>query len=153
MATNTVSFQPRYELQYRPNPQDENERKWYAKAISNGTIDTEALAKTISARCTVTRHDVRAVLSAFQETIVEYLKMGCAVKLDDLGYFRLEVKSKGSLTADKFTSALIHNTMLRFKPSDNLSTEVKALTEQWTSNGVADTKVCQEQYARENPKP
>ena len=148
MAT-SISFQPRYELQYRPNPQDPTEKKWYAKAISNGTIDTEALAKTISARCTVTRHDVRAVLSAFQETIIEYLKMGCAVKLDDLGYFRLEVKSKGTASASDFTAGQIHNTMLRFKPSDNLSTEVKALTEQWTASGIADTAKSQEQYAKE----
>ena len=149
MATSTTSFQPRYELQYRPNPQNRDEKKWYAKAISNGTIDTEAMAKTISARCTVTRHDVRAVLSAFQETIVEYLKMGCAVKLDDLGYLRLEIKSKGSEKAAEFTSALIHNTLLRFKPTDRLASEVKALTEQWTSNGVADTELSRAQALRE----
>ena len=144
-------FTPRFELVYRTNPQDGNEKKWYAKAVTNGTIDTESLVLAIRNRCTVTRHDAKAVISALQEVMGEYIAMGCAIYLEDLGYFRLEVSGKGSLTAEKFTPSLIENTMLRFLPSDGMKQKVKALTDQWTSNGIADAKSSQEQYKKENP--
>lgn len=143
------NFVPRYELQYRQNPIDPDEKKWFAKAISNGTVDTDTLAKNISTRCTVTRHDAKAVLSALQEVIGEYIRMGCSVHLEDLGYFRLELQSKGSYEAKEFSSALITNTKLRFLPSNGMKQQVKALTDRWASNGIADTKVCQDQLKAE----
>ena len=149
MSNQTTSFTPRYELVYRKNPQDENEHKWYAKAISNGTIDTEALVIAIRNRCTVTRHDARAVISALQEVMLEYIQMGCAVYLEDLGYFRLECSGKGSIKADDFTASLIENTRLRFQPSDGLKTNVKSVNEMWTSAGIADTDAAKAQYEKE----
>ena len=148
MADQTV-FTPRYELVWRKNPLDENEHKWYAKSKSNGTVGTEALVQAIKNRCTVTRHDAKAVLSALQEVIIEYVKMGCSVRLDDLGYLRLECSGKGSLTADAFTTGLIENTMLRFQPADALRTEVKNLTSLWQSGGIAEAEQSQAQYKKE----
>lgn len=151
MSTQTV-FTPRYELVYRQNPLDSNDKKWYAKAISNGTIDTEALAVAIRNRCTVTRHDARAVISALQEVMIEYLSMGCSVYLEDLGFFRLECSGKGSQNLADFSPSLIENTKLRFLPSDGLKLTVKSLTSQWISNGVVDAKKSREQAEKENAK-
>lgn len=145
----TTTFVPKFELQYRANPQDPSEKKWYAKAISNGTVDTESLTRQISTRCTVTRHDVKAVLSALQELIGEYISMGCAVRLDDIGIFRLELQGRGCPKAEDYTSSLIENTMLRFLPSDGMKTIVKNITPEWVSNGVSDTPRSQSQLAAE----
>ena len=149
MNDSKSTFKPRYELIYRANPQDESEKKWYAKSVTNGVVGIDQLAKVIANRCTVTRHDAKAVVSALQEVIGEYISMGCSVHLEDLGYFRLELRGKGSLTADKFSSSFIENTLLRFRPSEGMKTIVKNLTTEWMSNGVADTKACQEQLKKE----
>ena len=144
-------FKPRFEMVYRPNPIDPDEKKWYASAVTNGLVNTDTLSQQIAARCTVTRHDVKACLSALQELIGEYIQMGCAVKLDDIGIFTLKVKSNGTATADDFVKENIHNTMLRFLPSDGMKTLVKNLTAEWTANGVSDGKKSQEQWKKEHP--
>ena len=146
----SVNFQPRYELVYRKSPQNPETKKWYAKAVSNGTVDTEILIKQIAKRCTVTRHDAKAVVSALQEVMSEYIRMGCAVYLEDLGYFRLELKGKGAEKLDNFSSAMISNTMLRFLPSDGMKESVKSLTPNWVSNGVADTEKSRAQAEAES---
>lgn len=143
------NFKPRYELVFRTNPMDPSEKKWFAKAVSNGTVELDTLVKTISNRCTVTRHDAKAVLSALQEVISEYIAMGCSVHLEDLGYFRLELRGKGAARHDDFTPQLITNTFLRFLPSEGLKRNVKNLTDTWVSNGIADTDKTRAQYAIE----
>ena len=143
------SFRPKYELCYKKSPVDENDKKWYAQAVSNGLVTTDTLARALSARCTLTRHDVKAVLSALQEIIGEYIQMGCAVRLDDLGIFSLRLKSKGAEKADEFNSSLVTNTMLRFLPSDGMKQIVKGITEQWTQNGISGGRMSQTQYAAE----
>ena len=48
--------------------------KFYARLISPIPVKCQQLATVISEKCTVTIHDVKAVLSALEEEIVNYLR-------------------------------------------------------------------------------
>lgn len=93
----------KYNVIARKNPINK-EIKYYAKMYPVNPIKLSELTESISAQCTVTVHDVKAVLSALQEHISNHLRNGNSVRLGDLGSFRPIIKSKGANTQDGFSS-------------------------------------------------
>lgn len=94
--------------------------KYYAQLGSFNPIKIASLAEAISRQCTVTVHDVKAVISALEEHICNNLRNGNSVRLGDLGSFRLSAKSTGTPTPDEFTTRQIKNLHVIFRPSTNL---------------------------------
>lgn len=94
--------------------------KYYAQLEPMNPIKLISLAEAISRQCTVTVHDVKAVLSAMEEHICNNLRNGNSVRMGDLGSFRLTVRSTGTIDAKDFTSRQIKNTHVIFYPSTNL---------------------------------
>ena len=66
------------------------------------TIDINKMAEMISEACTVTRHDILAVLSAFGPVMSRSLQQSMKVYLKDLGTFKLGVRTIGEQDADDF---------------------------------------------------
>ena len=88
--------------------------KYYAQAISNASVDLNQLAREISAQCTVTIHDVKAVLSALEEHITHRLQNGNTVRLGDLGSFRITLRGEGADQASEYASDKIQSISVRF---------------------------------------
>lgn len=69
---------------------------YYPVAISDGSaLSTKALTKLITKRCTVTRADALAVITAMVEVINETLAGGRSVHVDGMGYLKLKLKATG----------------------------------------------------------
>ena len=84
-------------------------------------VPGNALAgKTISASCTVTRHDCLAVLSALQEQIIYALQEGKRISLGDIGRFRVMAIGAGSDTAESYDTNLIKRLKVCFTPNTRL---------------------------------
>lgn len=62
--------------------------KYFAQFAPVTPVNLNDIANRISKTCTVTEHDVKAVLSALQEQILYSLSDGHSVRLGDLGSFR-----------------------------------------------------------------
>ena len=58
--------------------------KYYAKVAPVTPVYVNDIAARISKTCTVTEHDVKAVLSALQEQVIYSLSDGHSVRLGDL---------------------------------------------------------------------
>ena len=69
------------------------EVKWYAQISKVKPVMLREIAERIASNCTVTEHDIKAVLSALQEQIIICMKEGQSVRLGDLGSFRPTVSS------------------------------------------------------------
>ena len=68
--------------------------KWYAHTIKQGELSLEEIERNIQNRCSVTRADVKAVITALQEEVESGLKDGKVVNLGELGKFHLSIRSE-----------------------------------------------------------
>ena len=109
----------KYQVICRKNPVN-SDVKFYAQIASPEPIGIDKLSEMIAQNCTLTRHDIVACLSAFQEQLINALQEGKSVRLADLGSFRMTMHSIGTVTEDAFTSGNIHRLSIRFVPATKL---------------------------------
>ena len=108
----------------RENPQSEGDSKFYATAVMKGYYDLETIAEQISKVCTVTVHDVRAILSSLQQHIGWALAMNGSVRLGQLGSFHVRTNSKSVTDKNDLSTNLITNLKVNFTPSVGLYEKV-----------------------------
>ena len=108
----------------RVNPNDETESGFYAQTVMKGYYDLETIAEQISKVCTVTVHDVRAILSSLQQHIGWALAMNGSVRLGQLGSFHVRTNSKSVTDKDDLSTNLITNLKVNFTPSVGLYEKV-----------------------------
>ena len=112
----------------RKNPNDLSApEKYYAAAISEGSIDLKRLAEKIAYQSTLTPGDCYNVLSALEKNIIEELSDGRIVRLGDLGTFRLSVSSEGSDTLENAHSGMVKKARILFRPAKGLRIMLKNL--------------------------
>ena len=103
------------------NPRDrESEAKFYGNVKSSGDINIREMAERIQGSCTVTKADVYAVLVALEDVIAESIQKGEIVRLMDIGTFRVGISTKGALTEEEFSEALIKKAHILFRPGSVL---------------------------------
>lgn len=90
--------------------------KWYGKSVSLGDVDTKTLAEEISHSTTVTRSDVAAVLIELFRVMREHLQASQTVILDEIGSFRLAVKSTPADKKENFTANNIKSFRVIYRP-------------------------------------
>ncbi len=129
----------KYNVVGRKNPQNQ-EVKYYAQLETPMVVKLTQLTDAISKESTVTKHDVKAVLSALEEHIVSQLYNGASVRLGDLGSFRASLNSEGVVNPEEFTSAHIKRVKVIFTPS----TAIKYLLDK-TNPNVQFMKVGEEE--------
>lgn len=96
----------------RKNPVDKS-ISYYPQGIKQGIISTKLIADEIAGRCSLTRGDVLNVFSNLQEVLPKYLNEGYNVKLDDIGTFRVTLRSTGAESAEKCTAKNIKSPVVR----------------------------------------
>ena len=77
------------------------EVKYYAQVAPVDHVELLSITSSISEKCTVTEHDVKAVLSALQMSIAKHITDGNSVRFGDLGSFRLTIKGTPADTKEK----------------------------------------------------
>lgn len=76
--------------------------KYYAHTVKQGELTMSDIERQIQERCTVTRADVRAVLTALEDVVAHGLKDGMVVNLNELGKFYLSIRSESVDTPEDF---------------------------------------------------
>ena len=109
----------KYNVIARKNPINKSV-KFHAKLTSPNVIRFQQLATSISEKCTVTIHDVKAVLSALEQEIVNNLRNGATVRLGDLGTFHATLSTTGVTNREDFTAKNINRVNVRFLASSNM---------------------------------
>ena len=118
-----------YSVSPRINPRDkEAAPKFYGHVQASGDIDIREMSERIQQTCTVHKSDVFAVLVALEDVITEALKGGEIVRLGDLGTLQIDISSKGAITEEDFSDALIHKARINFRPGSALMGALTNLT-------------------------
>ncbi len=107
----------------KKNPQT-GEFLYYGQLAPVSPLMLSDITQNISAECTVTPHDVKAVLSAFEEQIYRALRDGCSVRFGDLGSFHPTVSTKGVDSPELFRKGHVKVVRCRFSPSAKLRFEL-----------------------------
>ncbi|MBP3785526.1 MAG: HU family DNA-binding protein [Bacteroidaceae bacterium] len=113
----------KYKVIPRKNPQT-GEFLYYGALAPVTPLTQEDVATAIELSTTVTRHDIKAVLSALQEQIITALRDNKSVRLGDLGSFRPTISSKGVDSGELFRTSHIKCIRVRFVPSAKMGFEL-----------------------------
>lgn len=113
----------KYTLISRKNPLTK-EFLYYANAVPVTPIMLDQIAEEISSQCTLTAHDIKAVISALEEVTFKHLRNGESVRLGDLGSFHARLASKGAVSEEDFTAENFRGIKVRFVPSSKLRYEL-----------------------------
>ena len=113
----------KYNLISRKNPITK-EYAFSAQAVPVHPIMLDDIADEISGQCTVTSHDIKAVLSALEESVTKHLRNGDSVRLGDLGSFHARIRNASAATEEDFTLENIRGIRVRFTPSSKLRYEL-----------------------------
>ena len=118
-----------YSVSPRINPRDkEAAPKYYGQVQASGDISLREMAERIQQSCTVHKSDVFAVLVALEDVITDALKSGEIVRLGDLGTFQISISSKGAVTEEDYSDALIKKIRIIFRPGLALAGALSGLT-------------------------
>jgi predicted histone-like DNA-binding protein len=79
-----------------------NPGSWYARAAHPVKINTSQLADIMQSNCTVKHSDILAVLQELADTIRLQLQDSKSVRIDNLGTFKVGLRSSGSETVKDF---------------------------------------------------
>ena len=110
-----------YALVQRRNPAKKDAPKlFYAAAQKSGEISFKEIKESIAHSTTATAGDVSLVLESLLRVIKDHLKQGHSILLDEFGIFRLSFSSKGVNTMKEFTTDLIRNIRILFRPCKEL---------------------------------
>ena len=112
-----------FDVIQRRNPKD-GTVKFYSQVYTSEYMTLDDIAENISRECTVTVHDIKAVLSALEEQIIIALQAGRSVRFGDLGSFHVTLQSKGTDTKEEFTTANIERVMVRFVRSSKMRSDL-----------------------------
>jgi predicted histone-like DNA-binding protein len=99
--------------------------KWYGKAVVSDVVDVDLLSSNIGNRCTVTKPDIVAVISALVDEMKAQLQMGNRVVLDGFGSFKVGMSTKPAETAKEFTANNVKRLRVLFLPTTNQTSEGK----------------------------
>ena len=75
---------------------------WYGKAFVSSKLDLEKVAERIEQVCSMKKSDVYGYLIQLVEEMKRALQQGYKVKLGNMGYFHIVMRTKGSVSEEKF---------------------------------------------------
>lgn len=91
---------------------------YFPAIVQSGTLTLSEVASRIAKRSTMHAADIKAVLSALEQTVGDALTSGHSVRLGDLGSFRLTCTTKrGEDAPELVTAKNVDKLRVRFTPS------------------------------------
>lgn len=111
---------------------------YYPRAITIGTaINTDQIAETLADRSTVTKTDVKAVLTEMADVMSQYMAQGKSVKLDGLGSFRLGLNTKGVKNEEDFDfQTQLQHIKVNFTPETTYPASTGTATRSMVSKNI-----------------
>jgi predicted histone-like DNA-binding protein len=96
-------------------------KKWYATIATDGELTVDDLAKRIEKFSALSEADIRGVIIAAENVIVEELLEGRIVRLDKIGSFYPGLSSNGVENEKDFTVADIRGAKVNYRPGRRIS--------------------------------
>lgn len=112
----------------RANPQNREEKKYYAAVANRDAIDLDGLANIISHYSSLSRGDIYSVLVNLVDTVPAQLLDGKVVHLGKLGSMSLNVKSEGVATPEEVNGDTVKSVHIIFRPTAEVKKDLKGFS-------------------------
>ncbi len=99
------------------NPQNTDESKFYVQPIRKGTISRTKMEEMIVRETSLSKGDVRSVLTTLSDFISDNLTEGYSVSLEEVGTLSIRVQSNGVDKEEDVTVRNIKNVSVGFRPA------------------------------------
>ena len=108
----------KYKIEQQNKPTLPSHGKYMAKAVHQNTIDTRQLIDELAkrSRSNMDASIIKPVLIGLSEIIMEHLRNGDKVKLDEFGLMKLEIESEKVDNPQDFKPKHIRGVRLHFIP-------------------------------------
>ncbi|WP_413532962.1 HU family DNA-binding protein [Empedobacter brevis] len=100
-------------------------KKWYASAKVDGEFTVDELTKEIEKFSALSEADIRGVIIALENVIINQIVNGKIVRLDKLGSFYPSLSSEGSATEASFNTSLIKAAKMNYRPGARIADALK----------------------------
>jgi len=100
-------------------------KKWYASAKADGEVTIDELTKEIEKFSALSEADIRGVIIALENVMVNQIVNGKIVRLDKLGSFYPSLSSEGTATEAEFNSSLIKSAKINYRPGTRINDALK----------------------------
>lgn len=111
---------------------------YYPRAITIGSaVNTNQIAEALANRSTVTKTDVKAVLTEMADVMSQYMAQGKSVKLEGLGSFRLGLNTKGVANEEDFDfQTQLQHVKVNFTPETSYPASTGSATRSMVSKNI-----------------
>lgn len=103
-------------------------KKWYASVKTDGETTIDQLTKAIEKFSALSEADIRGVIIALENVIVDEIANGKIIRLDKLGSFYPSLSSGGAATQEEFSVALIKGAKVNYRPGKRIEDALKTAT-------------------------
>lgn len=109
------------------NMKPEDEPRYYAKAVTKGTVTLNRIIDAICSECTLSKADIVAVVAGLSKHLIENLQEGYTVKIDSLGTFSTSVKSPTVGTPDEVRPKDVSFSKINYLPEVHMLESFRAV--------------------------
>lgn len=100
-------------------------KKWYASAKADGEISIDELTVEIEKFSALSEADIRGVIIALENVIINQIVNGKIVRLDKLGSFYPSLSSEGAVNETDFNVSFIKGAKINYRPGKRISEALK----------------------------
>ena len=119
----------KYKLYQNTREGSEQYGMWYGRATYDGVVDIKQISKDIEEKCTLTESDVRGVIIELIKQLKKHLQNGMKVNLEDLGSFKVGLRTSPAQKAKDFTpTSNVKGARVIFQPTVTVNAATKKHT-------------------------
>jgi DNA-binding protein, histone-like, putative len=116
------------------NMKPEETPRYYAKAVTKGTVTLNRLIEDMCEESTLSKADVVAVVAGLSKHLLKNLQDGYTVKIDSLGTFSTSVKSPTVDNAEEVRSKDVSFSRINYLPEVNMLESFRIVSFQKSGN-------------------
>lgn len=117
----------KYDFYETPAPDGRKEKKsLHVRILPGKTVDSETLAQTIHQRSTFNVGEVKAVITALRDLMIETMQEGNRIHLDGIGYFQMTATCQPVESEKEIRAESVQCKSIAFRPEKDFKRALSA---------------------------
>ena len=136
----------KYGIRQTPRKDNGEARRVGLYPITGGAAEADQIYESIQKKCTLTRADIKSVVSALRDELVIQFGLGRSCNLGDLGIFSPKIAYEGeALTAEEVENAGVYVSGINFRPSKSLLKDLKGISCGYSKDSDCSARINEDQ--------
>jgi len=128
-----------------PAEREDGKKHYHARPVTFSTIGTEDLIDNIQERCSLTKGDIRAALSALSDSLIDHLGDGHRVYFEGIGYFQVALSCPKDCDPNKTRAQSVSIKSVKYRADQELKNRLSHIKLERSSLKRHSTRLSQKQ--------